>query len=72
MQGGPNTNRWDHLFIDADSIYGFDEEEWETTSFEEAEFMVSVKDILDNKGMLLRTASCGLPPALAIHLGLPD
>jgi hypothetical protein len=71
-QGGPNTTRWDQPFCDAVSIHGVDEEEWETTSFEEAEFMVKVKEILNNKGMLLRTASCGLPPALAIHLGLQD
>jgi hypothetical protein len=70
--GAPNTNGWDHLFCDAVSIHGVDEEEWETTSYEEAQLMATVKAFLDNKGMLLRTASCGLPPALAIHLGLQD
>jgi hypothetical protein len=39
--GAPNTNGWDHLFSDAVSIHGADEEEWETTSYEEAELMAT-------------------------------
>jgi hypothetical protein len=63
-----NSYRWDHLLCDDGSLHAVDDEdELETTSLHETEFMATVKEVLDNKGMRLRTAHRELPALLSIY-----
>jgi hypothetical protein len=63
-----NSYRWDHLFCNDGSLHAVDDEEQlETTCLHETEFMATVKEVLEDKGMRLRTAHRELPAVLAIY-----
>jgi hypothetical protein len=65
-----NSYGWGHQFRDDDALYVVhDEDDWETTPLEDAEFIAMAMEYLSNKGMQLLTAYRRLPSVLALQLG---